>query len=132
MTATEPISLSVRTILKGLCPVCGQGQLFKGLLKLKLVNRCAVCGLDVEHLNVGDGPAAFSTLLVGTLISILALWYEFSFSPAWWAHVLIWPLTTFVVTIVTLRLLKAWLLTAEYRTDCSIGQRADKESLEQK
>ena len=99
--------------LFGLCPRCGARGLFDG--PVKFAATCRACGLDFSRFNVGDGPAAFLTLIVGAVIVVLALWLELSFGPPWWLHVLLWvPLTTLGV-IAGLRLAKAWLLGAEYR-----------------
>jgi uncharacterized protein (DUF983 family) len=45
--------------------------------------------------NVGDGPAAFLTMIIGAVVVILAVWLQLSVGPPWWVHVLLWvPLTT--------------------------------------
>ena len=99
--------------LFGLCPRCGAKGLFAGAVKF--APRCHSCGLDYAQFNVGDGPAAFLTMIVGALVVGLALWLEFSFAPPWWLHVLLWvPLTTAGV-LAGLRLAKGWLLVAECR-----------------
>ena len=78
-------------------------------------HECANCGLDFSQFNVGDGPAAFLTLCIGTLITILAVWLELGVGPPWWVHLILWlPLTTLAV-IVGLRGAKAALLYAEWR-----------------
>ena len=49
--------------LFGLCPKCGSRTLFGGVAQF--APRCRVCGLDFSSFNVGDGPAAFLTLIIG-------------------------------------------------------------------
>jgi uncharacterized protein (DUF983 family) len=106
--------------LFGLCPHCGANTLFAGLTAF--APRCRVCGLDFSKFNVGDGPAAFLTLIVGALIVILALWLQLSVEPPWWVHVLLWvPLTT-VGVIGGLRFAKAALLHSEYRNRAGEGR----------
>lgn len=103
----------VPAALFGLCPRCGARALFAGLTKF--APRCRVCGLDFERYNVGDGPAAFLTLIIGALITALALWLEISVHPPFWVHVILWvPLTTAAV-IWGLRVGKAALLAAEHQ-----------------
>ena len=98
---------------RGLCPRCGNKTLFKGLATF--APKCRGCGLDFEAFNVGDGPAAFLTLIVGGLIVGLAIALELSAAPPFWVHILLWlPLTT-VAVIFSLRLAKALLLALEYR-----------------
>jgi uncharacterized protein (DUF983 family) len=103
----------VPAALFGLCPRCGSRTLFAGLTKF--APRCRVCGLDIDGYNVGDGPAAFLTLIVGALLTGLALWLEVSVHPPFWVHVVLWvPITTAAV-IWGLRAGKAALLAAEFQ-----------------
>jgi uncharacterized protein (DUF983 family) len=99
--------------LFGLCPHCGQRTLFAGWIKL--APRCRACGLDYDQFNVGDGPAAFLILLIGALVTGLAVWFEVSADPPWWLHVLLWLPLTIGLTLGGLRLAKAALLASEYR-----------------
>jgi uncharacterized protein (DUF983 family) len=87
--------------------------LFSGWVRF--ADRCSACGLDISAFNVGDGPAAFLTMIVGAIVVGLALTLQLSVEPPWWVHVLLWvPLTTAGV-IGGLRLAKAALLWSEYR-----------------
>ena len=64
---------------------------------------------------MGDGPAAFLTLIVGAVVVALAIWLQLAFEPPFWVHALLWvPLATAGV-IVGLRLAKAALIWSEYR-----------------
>lgn len=99
--------------LFGLCPKCGSRTLFTGVVKF--ADRCRVCSLDLTRFNVGDGPAAFLTLIIGAIITGLALWLDSAFHPPLWVHALIWlPITT-VAVLWGLRVSKAALLISEYR-----------------
>jgi uncharacterized protein (DUF983 family) len=99
--------------LFGLCPKCGARTLFDGWVKF--APACRACGLDFSKFNVGDGPAAFLTMIVGAVIVFLALWLQLAVEPPWWVHVLLWvPLTTAGV-VGGLRLAKGALLFSEYR-----------------
>jgi uncharacterized protein (DUF983 family) len=106
--------------LFGLCPRCGARTLFDGIAKF--APRCPSCDLDFSQFNVGDGPAAFLTLIVGAVIAVLAIWLQLSFEPPFWVHALLWiPLTTALV-IGGLRISKGWLLVAEYRRRAGEGR----------
>lgn len=99
--------------LFGLCPKCGARTLFAGVAKF--APRCRACGLDFSSFNVGDGPAAFLTLIIGALITGLALWLEVTWHPPFWVHVVLWvPLTTLAV-IWGLRAGKGALLAVEFQ-----------------
>ena len=106
--------------LFGLCPRCGARTLFTGWTRF--ADRCRACGLDLTRFNVGDGPAAFLTLIVGALVVILALWLQLSAEPPWWVHVLLWPPLTTVGVIFGLRVAKAALLQSEYRNKAGDGR----------
>jgi uncharacterized protein (DUF983 family) len=101
----------VPAALFGLCPTCGARTMFAGVTRF--APSCGACGLDYSKFNVGDGPAAFLTLLIGALITGLALWLELSFHPPFWVHMILWiPLTAGAV-VGGLRVAKAALLYAE-------------------
>lgn len=98
--------------LFGLCPQCGGKTLFaRGV---RFADRCRSCGLDYDGFNVGDGPAAFLTLLIGAAVTALAISVELAFRPPLWLHALLWiPVTTLAV-IFGLRVAKAALLASEF------------------
>jgi uncharacterized protein (DUF983 family) len=118
---TEPVSTettkgqpgSTEAALFGCCPRCGSRTLFAGWAKF--ADRCRVCGLDFTRFNVGDGPAAFLTLIIGTLVTGLAIWLELAVTPPFWVHVILWVPLTAALVVGGLRGTKAWLLQAEYR-----------------
>ena len=102
----------VRAALFGLCPRCGARTLFAGLAQF--APRCRTCSLDLSQFNVGDGPAAFLTMIVGALIVGLALWLELAWHPPFWVHALLWIPLTAAAVVWGLRAGKAALLWAEY------------------
>lgn len=112
-----------RAALFGLCPRCSARTLFDGVARF--APRCRACGLDYSQFNVGDGPAAFLTLIIGTLIAVLAIWLQLAFEPPFWLHAVLWiPLTTALV-IAGLRVAKAALVAAEYQRQAGEGRRGD-------
>jgi uncharacterized protein (DUF983 family) len=99
--------------LKGLCPRCGAPTLFDGVAKF--AEKCPACGLDFTQFNVGDGPAAFLTLILGAIITALAITLELTVHPPFWVHMILWiPLTAGAV-VLALRASKGALLALEYR-----------------
>lgn len=116
---TEPTILQAG--LRGLCPSCGARTLF-GRNWIAFQPACSACGLDIAAFNVGDGPAAFLTLILGAVIVAAAITLELTVHPPAWVHVLLWPLATFAGVIWSLRLAKAALLAAEYRNRAAEGR----------
>ena len=104
----------VMAAVKGACPKCGAKTLFNGWIAFAA--KCRVCGLDFSAFIVGDGPAAFLTLIVGALVVIGAVALQLSVSPPFWVHILIWPTVTLGLVIGGLRIGKSALLQFEYRT----------------
>jgi uncharacterized protein (DUF983 family) len=99
--------------LFALCPKCGAKTLFDGVAKF--ASRCRACGLDYSSFNVGDGPAAFLTLIVGALVVALALTVELTWHPPFWVHVVLWVPFTAGAVVWGLRAGKAALLAAEFQ-----------------
>jgi len=99
--------------LLGLCPRCGAKTLFGSLVQF--APRCCACGLDLSIFNVGDGPAAFLTMIIGGLVVGLAVWLQLSVEPPWWVHALLWIPLTVGGVIWGLRVSKAALLWSEFR-----------------
>ena len=48
-----PRQSPIDVALRGVCPRCGQGKLFRGLLTI--VERCPVCGLDLRGTTRATG-----------------------------------------------------------------------------
>ncbi len=105
--------------LFGLCPHCGQKTLFANVTRFS--DKCRACGLDFSQYNVGDGPAAFLTLIVGAIILGLALAVEAKFHPSLWVHVLLWVPLTVAAVVGSLRVSKALLLILEHRNQAREG-----------
>lgn len=95
------------------CPRCGEGKLFSGFLTI--ADCCTACGLSLKAHEQGDGPAFFGILIIGTLAAMFAAIVEITYSPPFWLQAAIW--VPFIVggSIVCLRVLKAALISVQYR-----------------
>ncbi len=105
--------------LFGLCPQCGQKTLFANLIKFS--DSCRACGLDFSRYNVGDGPAAFLTMIIGAIILGLALAVEANFHPPLWVHIMLWVPLTVGAVVGSLRVTKGILLILEHRNQAREG-----------
>ncbi|MBN8844174.1 MAG: DUF983 domain-containing protein [Sphingomonadales bacterium] len=105
------------------CPECGAPGLFERGVTFR--DRCTACGLDFGRYNVGDGPAAFLTLIVGALLIALALGLDSAFSPPLWVHVVLWVPLTIAAVVYGLRLGKAALLASEHQRQAAEGKLSD-------
>ena len=120
MTKEPRVNFAVKLPF-GHCPRCRAKTLFDGVISF--APQCRACGLDYSSFNVGDGAAAFLTLIIGALVSALAIWLQLAAEPPFWVHIVLWvPLTTFAV-LAGLRYGKAKLLAAEYRRKAGEARR---------
>ncbi len=94
--------------------------MFAGLLAF--APECRTCGLAFAAFNVGDGPAAFLTLGIGTIVTVLAIWLELAVGPPWWVHALLWVPLTIGGVVGSLRIAKGMLLALEYHRDAREGR----------
>jgi uncharacterized protein (DUF983 family) len=95
------------------CPRCGIGPLFDGFLNV--AEKCTACGLDLKSADSGDGPAVFVIFIVGPIITALAFWVEFTFSPPYWVHMVLWGPLILICSLALLRPFKATLIALQYQ-----------------
>lgn len=111
--------------LQGLCPRCGARTLFAGWAAF--APKCRACQLDFQAFNVGDGPAGFLTLLVGALMTVLAISVDLAWEPPIWVHVILWFPLTMLAVLFSLRFAKALMLALEYRNQAREARSAPAE-----
>ncbi len=81
------------------CPVCGEGKVFRGFLKV--VPECAVCGAPLGSLRADDAPPYVVIFLVGHLLVPIVFWVERNYEPPMWLHMAIWlPLFAILCTLL--------------------------------
>lgn len=120
MTEERETPSSLEVGLRGCCPRCGEGKLFAGFIDL--APKCESCGLDYGFADSGDGPAVFIMMIAGFLIVGLVLWVEFTWSPPYWVHIVLWLPLTLILTLGLIRPLKAWLVAQQYRHKAAEGR----------
>lgn len=106
--------------LKGRCPRCGEGKLFKGFLTVE--DHCSACGLDYGFADSGDGPAVFIMLIIGFVVVGLALWLELAVQPPLWVHIVVWLPVITVLAIAPLRPLKGLMIAIQFRHSAQEGR----------
>jgi uncharacterized protein (DUF983 family) len=106
--------------LRGRCPRCGEGHLFKGFLSLS--PRCEECGLNFAFADTGDGPAFFVMSFVGIVVVALALWVEFAYAPPIWLHLVLWFTLAAVLSLVLVRPSKGVLIALQYHHRAEEGR----------
>jgi uncharacterized protein (DUF983 family) len=112
-----------QTGMRGRCPRCGEGRLFNGFLEV--APRCPACGLDFSFADSGDGPAVFIMMIVGFIVVGLALFVEFTFSPPYWVHAVLWIPLVIGLSLGLLRPLKGFLIAQQYKHRAESGRIAE-------
>ena len=110
----------VLTGIKGRCPRCGQGRMFRGYIDL--MPTCEICGLDFSFADSGDGPAVFVIMIAGAVVLGFALWLEFTFEPPFWVHLIVSLPVLIIVCGGLLRVLKGVLIALQYRNKAAEGR----------
>lgn len=103
----------LRAALFGCCPNCSAKTLFAGVVRF--ANSCSNCQLDFTQYNVGDGPAAFLTMIVGAVVIALAIMVDIAVRPPFWLHAMIWVPFTVILIVGLLRFAKGALIASEHR-----------------
>ena len=106
--------------LKGRCPRCGQGPLFKNGLVLR--DDCSGCGLDYSFIDTGDGPSVFAIFILGFFALGGALLLEFKLGVPLWVHIVVWGMTVPLAALLLLRCIKGLLIGLQYRNKAEQGQ----------
>ncbi|MSP03469.1 MAG: DUF983 domain-containing protein [Acetobacteraceae bacterium] len=68
--------------LRGLCPACGKGKVFKGFLTV--VAACEACGAPLGLARADDAPPYFTILVVGHIVVPLIFLVERGHQPPLW------------------------------------------------
>ncbi len=113
-------NLPIGSGLRGRCPHCGEGRLFRGFLALRPA--CEKCGLDYSFADAGDGPAVFVILFGGLVVVFAALITEVVYQPPYWIHAALWLPLILVVTLAPLRLIKGLLIALQYHHKAAEGR----------
>lgn len=97
---------------RGRCPVCGEGRVFEGYLRV--ARECGHCHAPLGRLRADDAPPYFTIFIVGHLLVPPVFWIEKAYQPPMWLHMTVWlPLFT-IICILLLRPVKGavvgWML----------------------
>jgi uncharacterized protein (DUF983 family) len=118
--SSVPEPAPIPTGLRGRCPRCGEGHIFKGYLSLR--TQCEVCGLDLTFADTADGPAFFVMSFVGIVVVGFALWIEFTYQAPLWLNLLIAVVLTGVLSLALVRPLKGMMVALQYHHKAEEGR----------
>ena len=98
-TTPPPFLTAVGRGIRNRCPICGEGPVFKGFLRV--VPECAVCGAQLGRLRADDAPPYVVIFLVGHVLVPGVFWVERHYEPPMWLHMAVWlPLFAVLCTLL--------------------------------
>jgi uncharacterized protein (DUF983 family) len=110
----------IRTGIRGRCPRCGEGHLFKGFLKL--ADSCDHCGLSYDFADPADGPAFF-VICFGCIPAVtFALMLEIWVNASLLTQLLVTGPLLLATCVLPLRPLKGWLVCSQFFFKAGEGQ----------
>ncbi len=98
--------------LRGRCPNCGRGRIFRAYLKV--ADRCPVCGEAFHHHRADDAPAYFVILIVGHIVMPLALAIELAYRPSYWMQFAFWLPATLALALLLLQPVKGAIVAVQW------------------
>jgi uncharacterized protein (DUF983 family) len=98
--------------LRGRCPNCGRGRIFRAYLKV--ADRCSVCGEAFHHHRADDAPAYFVILIVGHIVVPLALAIELAYRPSYWMQLAFWLPATLAFALLLLQPVKGAIIAVQW------------------
>lgn len=100
--------------MRGLCPACGQGRIFRALLKVN--DECPSCGEALHHHRADDFPAYINIVIVGHIVVPLVLAVETAYAPAYWVHAALWLPLTLILAFAMMHPIKGAVVAWQWAT----------------
>lgn len=106
--AREPLMRGLR----GRCPACGEGRMFRKFLKV--ADACPKCGEELHHHQADDFPAYLDIVIVGHILVPIVLAVETDLAPPMWLSMTVWPLIALVATLALLQPIKGGVVAIQW------------------
>lgn len=106
--ASEPLTRGLR----GRCPACGKGRMFRKFLKV--ADACPSCGEELYHHRADDFPAYLDIVIVGHVLVPILLAVETELAPPMWLSMTMWPLIALVMTLGLLQPIKGAVVAMQW------------------
>ncbi|MBU0799366.1 MAG: DUF983 domain-containing protein [Alphaproteobacteria bacterium] len=99
--------------LRGRCPACGEGKIFRSFLKVH--DNCPHCGEELFHQRADDLPAYIVVLVTGHIFVAMALEVESLFAPPLWVHAVLWGPAVLGAALLLLQPVKGAIIALQWR-----------------
>jgi uncharacterized protein (DUF983 family) len=98
--------------LRGRCPRCGEGKLFRAFLKVD--DHCSVCALDFTPHRADDLPAYLVIVIVGHIVVPTILWIETDYAPPVPLQLAIYLPLTLILSLALLQPVKGAVVGVQW------------------
>jgi uncharacterized protein (DUF983 family) len=99
--------------LRGRCPACGEGRLFRAYLKVN--DTCQSCGEELHHHRADDAPPYLTIVVVGHVVgSLMLLTEEFWPDAPLWLLAVTWPTLALILSLWLLPVMKGGLIAYQW------------------
>lgn len=110
--AAKTMTAAMLRGMRGRCPCCGRGALFRS--HLKVTENCPACGEAYHHQRADDFPAYIVIFIVGHIVVPLAVAVEQHFSPPYWVHLALWLPVTIGLSMALLQPVKGAIVAIQW------------------
>ncbi|MDP5307204.1 DUF983 domain-containing protein [Paracoccus spongiarum] len=110
--AERPTGQAMLRGMRGQCPSCGSGRLFRGYLTVR--DRCPSCDEALHHQRADDGPAYLTILLVSHLGAPLLLACYIAWRPTAMTMILCFGLGAIVLSLLLLPRIKGAMVGLQW------------------
>jgi len=98
--------------LRGRCPACGRGAMFRKFLKV--ADACPACGEELHHHRADDFPAYLDIVIVGHILVPIVLAVEADLAPPMWLSMSLWPLIALAMSLSLLQPIKGAVVAIQW------------------
>ncbi len=109
----EFLSRPIMRGLRGRCPKCGEGKLFRAFLKV--ADTCPACDEEMHHHRADDFPAYLVIVIVGHIVVAMVLGVEAAYAPPLWLHALLWLPITAAMSLALLQPIKGAVVAIQWQ-----------------
>ena len=110
--APRPIGRAIGLGLRGKCPACGEGRLFRTFLKP--ADRCPWCGEALDGHQADDFPSYIVILLLGHILVPTMIEVNLFFAiPLLWQSI-IWPVLTLILAVALIQPVKGAVIAFQW------------------
>lgn len=108
----RPTGTAIGLGLRGRCPACGEGRLFRAFLKP--ADQCPRCGEFLAGHQADDFPAYIVILLLGHIIVPIMIEVNHAFDiPLLWQSI-IWPLLVLFLAVAMIQPVKGAVIALQW------------------